>query len=125
MPNAIFQHRIGRWFHTGAGAADTRLGQLQLIANNAVILFPAYLLDRMRPGQGKGLQWQCDHYTGCRQAQLHHAATGSLRFCQPCHTRKASASMKPIWSVSGIAATSNAAAMVATVRSAMRSGAQR
>src|SRR6185437_9624317 len=121
MPPSVTKQRVGRGFHSRAGALNPRLGQRQARASDRIILLPAGLLDRMGPGKREAI---------CRQADMMGAEREADRRRREAHTamrrprrqrwkiKSAAPSAKPASSVQGTAATIRKAASVAVMRSA-------
>jgi hypothetical protein len=111
--------------HAGAGAPDPGLQQAQPAGLGAPVLFPDRLLHRMSPAQGDLVAELRHQQPGDETDAVHAASATGLRLRSQCQAMNSAATARPIWSVSGTAATSSPAPAAATTRSQTASGARR
>ena len=144
---AIDEHGLVRRFHAGRRALYARLPRNQVrfaigLGHNAVVFFPAYFFDGMRPGQSKlayrneargnlwrGCQNQAHPKSNCRCCHPYYpaldAVTGARRICHLCQTSSTRLKPMPSSSVTGAAVTKRPAAAIAKIRPGQATGPNR
>ncbi len=134
VPAPVAEHRPRRRLHAGSGAAHARLGELEPVRREPVVLLPADALDRVRPGEREprcldAREQGSSHQRAEREpAHLGAAVDEPGRAGEParsCQNTNAAAAAKPSSSVTGSAATSSAAESAAAARAGQESGARK